>query len=216
MNLSSPKLMICRYSSLVPSKYCFVPGAGFARSSCSALVTFSPTNSLLVPSSILISPSLAQYHTVFETTTPAVSSTNGLVRSAPVKSDLHPLHRRESVANRAINRRQQGFDLFRGIDDFDDDRQIRRQVQDFCRADSAPRAKTFNPAEHCRSRQTVLSRGPDNPFVKQHPGVPITLADKDPEQRAIFWQFHVSLRSRAQVCFPSIPLKAPLTTASRC
>src|SRR6266850_75137 len=185
MNLSSPRFMICRYSSLVPSKYCFVPGAGLAKSSCNVLVIFIPTNRRFVPSSIVILLNGGKYHTRLETTTardnlifgiPSVGSSR---RPASIKLDLHPLHCRQPVGNRAVDDRQKGFDLFRCIHDLNNDRQVGRELQDFRRAHPTARTKSLDAAQHCGPRQAMFPRRAHDPLIEQHTGMPIALAYKN-------------------------------------
>jgi len=76
------------------------------------------------------------------------------------------------------------FDLFRPIDDLDNDRQIGRELQDFRRAHSTARAKPLDAAQHCGSRQAMFSGRAHDPLIEQHTGMPIALADKNTQQRA--------------------------------
>jgi hypothetical protein len=47
---------------------------------------------------------------------------NNLVLAAPIESNLHPFHCRHPVFDCAVDDGKKGFDLFRRVDDLDDDR----------------------------------------------------------------------------------------------
>jgi hypothetical protein len=47
---------------------------------------------------------------------------NNLFLAAPIEPNLHSFHRRHPVFDCAVNDGKKGFDLFRRIDDLDDDR----------------------------------------------------------------------------------------------
>src|SRR4029450_557207 len=102
----------------------------------------------------------------------------------------HSFHRRHPVFDRAVNDGDEGVDFFCRVDDFNDDGQIGRQLQDLCRAHAAARAEAFHAAQHRRPGQSMFPRLPNNPLVQQHASVTIALADKDSEQRAFTWKRH--------------------------
>ena len=64
-------------------------------------------------------------------------------RVSPSAVMQHPdfFHGHESAAHHPVQRRQEGVDLFLAVHDFDDERQIHREPQDFRRVQAAGLAK---------------------------------------------------------------------------
>src|SRR5262249_59728869 len=79
-----------------------------------------------------------------------------------VFDDLSLLQRDQAAAARVFHQRvelrQGGANLFFGVDDFDQDREILGEAQNLCGMNAARRAVAFDPSPHCRPRQPELAR----------------------------------------------------------
>src|SRR2546428_9099065 len=105
--------------------------------------------------------------------------------AAAIQADLHLLECRESLRDRGVDDGQEPFDLVLGIDDLDDDRQVLGETQDLGGVQAAVGAEPLHPPQHRGSRQALLARLPDDPFVQGTAVVPVALPHEDPEKMAI-------------------------------
>src|SRR3990172_7863388 len=109
-------------------------------------------------------------------------------RSTPVETDIYALERRETLANRPVDDRQECLDLPDGIHYLYHDRQVRRQPQNLGRVKAAVGTETLQPAQHGCACKSVLTRLAHDPLIERHALMPVGLTDEDSQQMTFAWQ----------------------------
>ena len=91
------------------------------------------------------------------------SSSASVLRS--ITTDLHLLQRDQAMAHHGVNHRQECLNLFFGIDNFDDQRQVFRKTQNFCSVQPALNGQS--PSDRAApSRRPNASRAPSTQLIR--------------------------------------------------
>jgi len=107
-----------------------------------------------------------------------------------IMQHLHFFQSNEAAADHFVQRRQKGVDLFLAIHDFNDERQIRREPQNFRGVQAAGLAKAHRPAQHCRAGEMLFAGGQHDGFVKRLVFPAVAFADENPQQDGVSWNLH--------------------------
>src|SRR5881296_45307 len=95
-----------------------------------------------------------------------------------------PLERDEPSADHLVEVGENRLDRFLGFHDFDDEREIEREAQDFLRVNDARGPEAGHTPEHCRASKSLLAELLEERLVQRLATVLVALTDEDPHQRA--------------------------------
>ena len=118
---------------------------------------------------------------------PEPGTRNPLPWRCAVENHLHALECDETFLHHAVQMRKERRDLVLGVDDLDDDREVRRESQDLGRVEPAVRAEADEPLPHRCASESLLPRLFDNRLVQRSTVPAVGLADEDPQQLAFSW-----------------------------
>ena len=98
----------------------------------------------------------------------------------------------EAAADHFIEQGQEGVDLFLAVHDFDDERKVLGQAEDFGGMEVAGFAETHGAAQHGCAGEMGFARGEHDGLVKRLVVPAITFADENPEQQGGLGDLHIN------------------------
>ncbi len=107
----------------------------------------------------------------------------GFVGGAMVEN-LHLREGHESVAEHGVEVRQEAPEVFLGVHNFDEQRQVLGKARDFCGVQMTARAETHRAAQHGRAGQAEFARLADEGLVERLVLPAIVFAEVDAEEFA--------------------------------
>lgn len=105
-------------------------------------------------------------------------------------NDLDVLERHQALVHHAVEQRDELPNALFRIDDFDQNRQIRREIEDAGRVDDGMPAETFDAFEYRSAGKSALPRRFHDRRVERLAAVTIALTDKDAKEFAGALEFH--------------------------
>src|SRR3989442_4709029 len=109
---------------------------------------------------------------------------------APVIDRLDLLHRQQSAAHHFVEHRQEPLNLFFAIDNFDDQRQVHREPENFRGVQPTRLAEAHWPAQHGRASQVHFARFEHDGFVARLVMPAVALADESAQQDRVVGNLH--------------------------
>lgn len=105
-------------------------------------------------------------------------------------NDLDVLERDQTIAHHAVEQRNEIANAFFGVDDLDQNGQIRREIENARRVHHGVSAETFDAFENGRAGKAALTRFFHNGGIERLTAAAIALTDKDAEELARSFELH--------------------------
>src|SRR3989442_201661 len=101
---------------------------------------------------------------------------------APVIDHLDLLHRQQSAAQHLLEHRQELLNLYFAIDNFDDQRKVHREPQNFRGVQPTRLAEAHSPAQHSRASEVQFARFEHDSIVERLVSTAVDFTDGDEQQ----------------------------------
>jgi hypothetical protein len=96
----------------------------------------------------------------------------------------------QAAADHFVQHGQEGVDLFLAVHDFDDQRQVHGEPQDFCRVQSAGLAETHRSAQDRGASQMRLARSENDGFIERLVLPAVAFTDENSQENGFVGDLH--------------------------